>query len=381
MWYSTTGREESVKGEETDLCATADLPLAHAIPGSRKADGRGERAVVRNLVAAMPMSSLRDECEESRDQSWHVRASLLAANGAVKCLTKFRDAHIYLFPYWVKEFALLNEEFDSISEDLVGTWAKMGWRKPSYRAIHHAGKVFRNQLNQSESEAVSIEQEVDLLSLSSTQISRSQKPLKSSGRFASRVTNGDEATLRDNDSSPTVPPMLSYIHAPTPSSPLIRRVDSSALLLSVSLLIAKLPAIDEAGATHSPFSHPSKIATSASIAPRTSISRSDVLIGENAVVAEKCVIKESVIGPAAAIGAGSRLTRCVVMDGAIIGDRCTLTDCVVGKKANVGTGSTLQRCEVQDENMIGDRIDGKDEKYLVGGLEDEVDEVDEVEDQ
>ena len=61
------------------------------------------------------------------------------------------------------------------------------------------------------------------------------------------------------------------------------------------------------------------------------------------------------------------------MDGAVVGERCTLTDCVVGKKAKVGKGSVMQKCEVQDGNAVADETESKDEKFLLGGLEDELD--------
>jgi translation initiation factor eIF-2B subunit gamma len=61
------------------------------------------------------------------------------------------------------------------------------------------------------------------------------------------------------------------------------------------------------------------------------------------------------------------------MDGAIISERCVLTGTVVGKKVKIGKGCTLTGCEVQDGNVLGDGTDGKKgEKFLVGGLEDEV---------
>ncbi|ERF72527.1 hypothetical protein EPUS_02808 [Endocarpon pusillum Z07020] len=141
VWYSTVEREESVKDEECDFFATAALDQEHDAPLSKNdPDSRNLQGVLRKLVWAMPMSSLMDECEESKDRSWHIRSSLLARYGSIKCLTKFRDAHIYLFPYWVKDFARLNDDFDSVSEDLVGTWAKADWRKPAYRARHTGRK-------------------------------------------------------------------------------------------------------------------------------------------------------------------------------------------------------------------------------------------------
>lgn len=60
------------------------------------------------------------------------------------------------------------------------------------------------------------------------------------------------------------------------------------------------------------------------------------------------------------------------MDGVTIGDKCVLTNTVVGKKAKIGNKSSLTGCEVQDGNVVADGTEGKNEKYLVGGLEDEM---------
>jgi len=60
------------------------------------------------------------------------------------------------------------------------------------------------------------------------------------------------------------------------------------------------------------------------------------------------------------------------MDGATIGDRCVLTGTVVGKKSKIGSKSSFTNCEVQDGNVVAEGTEGKGEKYLVGGLEDEV---------
>ena len=297
VWYSTVGREESVKDEECDFFATAKLDQEHDGPLAKNdPDSRTLRGVLRKLVWAMPMSSLMDECEENKDRSWHIRSSLLAKYGSIKCLTKFRDAHIYLFPYWVKDFARLNDDFDSVSEDLVGTWAKADWRKPAYRARRGAKELFGRKSNALTnglvSDEIPIEEEIDLISLSSTQVTRhaaSDSKSQSSTAtvtLASRVTGPITATAtndadtdagpdtdledstilsangkpltqlpndnnnNDNEPSPPLPPILSYLHSPSPPSPLIRRVDSTALLLSVSLLLAKLPAIDEAPNPH-----------------------------------------------------------------------------------------------------------------------------------
>jgi translation initiation factor eIF-2B subunit gamma len=341
------------------------------------------------------MSELLDKCEE--DKSWKIRQSLLSRYGSVKCLTKFRDAHIYLFPYWVKDFARLNEDFESVSEDLVGTWAKAEWRKPAYRAKFGMRKILNGSngdKNVIEREEVPIEEEIDLVSLSSTLTTRHPAPptttAKQTAQLASRVQADPEDSILSPDAShsdadpdnsvlPLAPPILSYVLPSAPSAPLIRRVDTTPLLLSVSLLLAKLPSLDESSpsgkhtSATSSFAHQSKVAATATIAPQVTITRSDTLIDSNTTIASKCVIKSSVIGSSVTIGAGTRLTGCLIMDGATIGERCVLTGTVVGKKANIGKGCTLTGCEVQDGNALGDGTDGKKgEKFLVGGLEDEV---------
>jgi translation initiation factor eIF-2B subunit gamma len=399
IWYNTANREESVKTEECDFMCTAKVDLAQVSPlsGSHK-DSERRLGTLRKLVWAMPMSELLDKCEE--DKSWKIRQSLLSRYGSVKCLTKFRDAHIYLFPYWVKDFARVNEDFESVSEDLVGTWAKAEWRKPAYRAKFGMRKMFNGGNSdkgvEKRGEGVPIEEEIDLVSLSSTcttcHPASPTTTAKQTAQVASRVQADPEDSIlspdadhadadadADNSARPLAPPILSYVLPSAPSAPLIRRVDTTPLLLSVSLLLAKLPSLDESSpsgkhtSTTSPFAHQSKVAATATIAPQVTITRSDTLIDSNTTIASKCVIKSCVIGSSVTIGAGTRLTGCLIMDGATIGERCVLTGTVVGKKANIGKGCTLTGCEVQDGNALGDGTDGKKgEKFLVGGLEDEV---------
>ncbi|EXJ91108.1 hypothetical protein A1O1_04215 [Capronia coronata CBS 617.96] len=390
IWYNTVDREESVKGEECDFMCTTKVDPEHDIPLSKTASSQTQ-GILRKLVWTMPMSELWDHCEENK--SWKIRQSLLRKHGAIKCMTRYRDSHIYLFPYWVKDFAKLNEDFESVSEDLVGTWAKAEWRKPSYRARFGARKIFsqKNSLERSEllSHERPIEEEIDLLSLSSTQITAQpvseSPPTVRTARLASRVhADAEDSILSPSEESqageeagpiPLVPPILSYILPSAPDAPLVRRVDTTPLLLSVSLSLAKLPAIEESLAARipvSPFAHQSKIHATTTIAPRVTISRADTLIDSNGTIATQCVIKSSVIGASVAIGTGTRITGCVIMDGVTIGDKCVLTNTVVGKKAKVGNKCSLVGCEVQDGNVVADGTEGKGEKYLVGGLEDEM---------
>lgn len=386
--YNTSDREESVKGEECDFICTAAVEPVNQIPLQQSAAKGG---MLRTLAWTMPMSELYDQCEQ--DKSWKIRQSLLSRYGNVKCLTRFRDAHIYFFPRWVKEFAALHDDFESVSEDLVGTWAKSQWRKPSYRAAAGFGKLFalEGKPDSQAPDEIPIEDEIDLLSLSSTQTTQhilsSPTSNKETVRLASRVhANRIDAVLstdkpmnseKDEEASLSVPPVLTYIHSSAPNAPLIRRIDTTPLLLSVSLLLAKIPAVEESlvgkiPSSTTPYAHALKVAPTASIAQKVTISRSDCLIDSNTTVATQCVIKTSVIGASVSIGTGTRLTNCLVMEGATIGEKCVLTGTVVGKKANIGRGCTLQNCEVQDGNAVPANTEGKGEKYLIGGLEDDM---------
>ena len=400
IWYNTVNREESIKGEECDFMCTAKVDPENASPLTPFPSAK-KPLQLRKLVWTMPMSELQEQAEE--DKSWKIRQSLLRKHGNVKCMTQYRDSHIYLLPYWVKDFVKYNEDFESVSEDLIGTWAKAEWRKPSYRARFGVQKVFPSAPEREDDRAQNerpIEDEIDLLSLSSTQITR-QPPSPSQQRsqqkrttqLASRVhADPEDSILSADTSSPTspshtsdapiplVPPILAYILPSTPTATLVRRVDNTSLLLSVSLLLAKLLSIEETTAAKqnsSPFAHPSKIHTTATIAPRVTITRADTLIGANTTIATQCVVKNSVIGANVSLGSGVRITGSVVMDGSTIGEKSVLTGTVVGKKAKIGKGCGLTRCEVQDGNVLGESVEGKGEKYLVGGLEDEVDDDDE----
>ena len=388
IWYNTVNREESVKKEECDFMCTARLDSQNVTPISLKKPNKAS-GIMRKLVWTMPMSELWDQVEE--DKSWKIRQSLLRKHGSVKCMTQYRDSHIYFFPQWVKDFAAINEDFESISEDLVGTLAKAEWRKPGYRARFGVQKVFStksDRLDDRPRGEVPIEEEVDLLSLSSTQVTLPTPPpqlqQKRTVQLASRVRADPEdsmlsaesdTTETSSESIPIVPPILAYILPSAPTAPLVRRVDITPLLLSVSLLLARIPSVEESTAQKtptSPLAHNQKVASTATIAPRVTISRSDTLIGSNATIATQCVVKNSVIGANISLGTGCRVTGCVIMDGTIVGEKCVLTSTIVGKRARIGDKCVLTNCEVQDANVLGHETEGKGEKYLVGGLEDDV---------
>lgn len=396
VWYNTIDRVESVAKEECDFMGTVSLETSQKAALHRFAglpDGN-----LRKLVWTMPMSELIEEAEE--DAAWKIRQSLLRRYGAVKCMTKYRDAHVYFLPRWIKDYARLNDGFESFSEDLIGTWAKSEWRKSSYRADHHVDKLFTSSESRQQRrraadddsrnpEPAQIEDDIDLLSLSSSQVSQHQpcasvNPALKKLQLASRVPTDPADSMISNattDSNPTtpagepdpllphLPPILAYVLSSQSTAPLVRRIDTTALLLSTSLYLATLPAHDETSASHSPFSHPSKIHPTVSIPPKSTVSRSDTLIAPNTTLSPHTHIKSSCIASACTLGPNIRITNSLIMDGARIDENVVLSGCVIGKKAVLGKGCVLKDCEVQDGMVLRAGTEGKGEKYLIGGFE------------
>lgn len=385
VWYQTKDREESVKGEVTDFVATAPLDPDEAPVVYPPTDGPVSiRFALSKLVLAMPMDSLKERMEEKKGLL--LRHSLVKRNAQVKMLTTYRDSHIYILPLFAKQLLKHNERFESVSEDLIGWWAKAQWQKGlgdklGFREILE-GKDDGTGENGSHDDD-SHEEEVDLQAMTTTKAG-SRPPIGHLAthegnelRFASRVSTSIDATPDASEKSDlVVPPILAYIHPSQPSAPLIRRVDNSALLLSVSLRLAKLESIEEVGRTSaSPFAHAQKIAYPAGIAQRCTVTKGDCLLADNVTIEEKCVIKESVIGANCHIASGTRLTRCLIMDGAVVGKRCQLTGCIVGRRSKIGRESVLKECEVQDGNVVPEETDAKNEKFMIfKGLEEEGDE-------
>ncbi|GIK04938.1 hypothetical protein Aspvir_009037 [Aspergillus viridinutans] len=385
VYYQTRGREESVKGEVTDFVATTSLEQEEAPAVSHNSDGPVSiRYGLSKLVLSIPMDTLKERMEEQKGLL--IRHSLVKKHAQVKMLTTYRDAHIYVFPYWVKEMALLNEKFESVGEDLVGWWAKAEWQKGLAEKLR-LREIFepegRGAAESGSLDGEHIEEEIDLKAMSTTKAGAgtsrdalSDDPSETV-QFASRVKrSGTELSTASPEPSKgklTVPPLLAYVHSSLPSAPLVRRVDTSALLLSVSLRLAKLESIEEVGRiAASPFAHNQKVAYPAGVAQRCTVTKADCLLADNVTVEEKCVIKESVIGANCHIASGARLTRCLIMDGAVIGERCQLTGCIVGRRSQIGRESVLKDCEIQDGNIVPEETDAKNEKFMVfEGLDDE----------
>ncbi|KAK5151349.1 hypothetical protein LTR04_006613 [Oleoguttula sp. CCFEE 6159] len=381
VWYPTKGSETGVKNEETDFIATTPLPVPIVTPprGSLRSD-------IAKLVYAIPTDTLKDITDEHK--SFPIRHRLLRKHGRVKMQTTHRDAHIYFFPYWVLDMLKVNESFDSVSEDVLGWWAKAGWQEGLGDKLG-LREVFEGTLSTPEGDIPDalvssgvLEEEVDVGSMSSTWTSTARpRPQRPSDVFASRVPSLITPTITVNTPL-TIPPILAYVQQPSPSAPLIRRVDTAAALLVTSLHLAKLPSLDsvDSRTTASPFAHASKIAYPDGISRPSRVETADSLLAENVTVGAKANIKECVIGANCSIGISARLTRCLLMEGAVVGDGAQLTGCVLGRRCKVeggeggdGERTKLVDCEVQEGNVVPWGTEAKNEKFMVfEGLEDDV---------
>lgn len=358
VWYDTKG-DGSVKGEETDFFAT--LPAVP--PAVSPAKGSLLPAIFK-LAYSIPTDTLNDRTEEKK--VFPMRHSLLRQHGSVKLRTSYRNAHIYIFPHWVLELIKRNRKFESISEDVVGWWAKAGWQRGLGRKLGLNEILATSQEADNEDitgQSFLLYENINLSSLSSTgpnefvgqeYSGRSERTLAS--RAKAHTQQGATTLSSVSPEDTPVPPILAYIHPSKASSPMIRRVDTGPLLLSVSLRLARLDAAEDASpSTASPFAHKRKIADPGGVAQRCTVTKADCLLDHNVVVEEKCVVKECVVGPSCRIGAGARLTRCLLMDGVTIGEKCQLNGCILGKKCRVGKESVLRDCEVEGGYAVPER--------------------------
>ena len=399
VWYQTKDAASGgvgVKGEETDLLATTYLPAPAVQPhkGSLVPD-------IHNVVMTMPTAILKDIIEE--DKVMKLRHALLRKHGRVRMLSTYRDAHIYFLPYWVKEFIKRNEAFESIGEDVLGWWAKAGWQE-GLAAKLQVDKILQKRRRKS---VTTVEEDTqdqpDVAALSTTSRRRPQNTSavmntnETSHPFASRVSvrSATKATHSPSTAPISIPPFLAFVQpSPTavdssvlpasvsqPAMPLIRRVDTTALLLSVSLRLARLASTEESHTSStppSPLAHIVKVADSSPVPQRATVTRSDCLIDANCTINEKTAIKECVIGVNCSIGAGARLTRCLLMEGAVIEEKAVLSGTVVGRRAKVGRECELKDCFVEEGFVVpaetmakAEVFAGFDEDGMLAGSEDD----------
>lgn len=356
VWYETKG-EGSRKKEETDFIATTPLPKPIvSVPTDSL------RRNISKLVYSVPTDTLNDITEEQK--TFPLRYSLIRKHARIRMLTTHRDAHIYIFPYWVMEMIRKNEKFESISEEVMGWWAKASWQDGLGEKLG-LRQILQEENEESDHGSQMVEEDIDVSKFSTTYSGNNVENEESSTTaLASRVTRSssipDSAKSLTANPKLTIPPILAYVQPSGLNEPLIRRVDDSHLLLTISLRLAKLPSIEEVGKeAASPFAHHSKIAHKESIPRKCRVEAENSLLADNVIVEEKTNIKESVIGSNCKIGEGARLLRCLLMDGVEVGPNVQLTDCILGRRCKMeggdakdGDKTVLKDCEVQDGQVI-----------------------------
>ncbi|KAF3014403.1 hypothetical protein E8E14_004474 [Neopestalotiopsis sp. 37M] len=347
VWYETK-TATPIKGEETDFIATT--PLAQPTVPTPKDSLLSQLS---NLALSMPTDSLKDLAEEKK--GFPIRHGLLRKHPRLRMLTSHRDAHIYILPHWILDFISKNPRLETLGEDVIGWWAKSTWQDGLAEKLGFS----------------------DILKSSIGDLGGHGKGIMSpfsdgdaspTNEAHSPTRNTSLASSKDQGSG--VPPMLAYLQPTDPTGPLIRRVDTAQILLSVSLQLAKLPSIEEAGAEASVLAHSRKVAYPEGVKPRTTITKQDSLLADNVTVEEKTSIKECVIGANCQIKEGAKLFQCVLMDGVVVGKGCKLTRCILGKRSEIGEGSTLTECEVQENLLVEPKTEDKDNKFMSSeGLE------------
>ncbi|EUC40344.1 hypothetical protein COCMIDRAFT_9760 [Bipolaris oryzae ATCC 44560] len=376
VWYETKG-EGSRKKEETDFIATTPLPKPIvSVPTDSL------RRNISKLVYSVPTDTLNDITEEQK--TFPLRHSLIRKHARIRMLTTHRDAHIYIFPYWVMEMIRKNEKFESISEEVMGWWAKASWQDGLGEKLG-LRQILQEENEESDHGSQMVEEDIDVSKFSTTYSGNNAENEESSTTaLASRVTRSssipDSAKSLTANSKLTVPPILAYVQPSGPNEPLIRRVDDSHLLLTISLRLAKLPSIEEVGKeAASPFAHQSKIAHKESIPRKCRVEVENSLLADNVIVEEKTNIKESVIGSNCKIGEGARLLRCLLMDGVEVGPNVQLTDCILGRRCKMeggdakdGDKTVLKDCEIQDGQVIEWGTEAKNEKFMRFDVGDDV---------
>ncbi len=345
VWYPTK-TTTPIKGEETDFVATVPLPSSSVLPAKDSLFPN-----MANVVYSLPTDSLKDLVEDKK--GFPIRHGLLRQHPRVRMLTAHRDAHIYIFPYWVMQLVKENERLETIGEDVIGWWAKSTWQKGLSAKLGLDAVLGRpdsdsldGHLTPSGSNNATSTRNLDV----DSRATDAPNPV-----ISAKSSDDDSTSDRPSTAPPIVPPLLAYVHPAAPSAPLIRRVDTAQLLLQISLQLAKLPSLEELGpddAPASPFAHARKVAYPEGVKSRTTITKADSLVADNVTVQERTSIKECVVGANCQIGEGAKLSQCLLMDGVVVGRNCKLTKCILGKRSDIGEGCVLTECEVQENLLV-----------------------------
>jgi len=111
--------EVGIKDEVLDIIAVVPLERTEIPTTSEYQPSK--------LVMSMGMDTVKRKLEKNK--TFPFRQPFTEQHEKFRILTGYRDAHLYFFPYWVKDLVRRDERLGSVKGDLIGSWAKSQWQR------------------------------------------------------------------------------------------------------------------------------------------------------------------------------------------------------------------------------------------------------------
>ncbi|KAF3929615.1 hypothetical protein ABW19_dt0210322 [Dactylella cylindrospora] len=375
VWYDI----KKEKGVERDMIATAPIKRVAIKPPSTEFE-------ISDLVISYASAA------EDPKKDLGLRRSLFDVVSKVDLHTTYRDAQIYIFPYWSLKWIVDNphKKMMSLKDDIVHWWAKATWQGSGYLA-HKLGllqvldEVEGNDGQKSDSlSMVSAEPRSltpadieNFLGMSTTMKSvwpskeealKSRKEINTRGWFPTSTVedspiesnSGSDKTNREFKKIKTpaygaffVPPFSVFkpkmTITPLATTPLVRRVDDLQLYLATCLELARNPAINPPGTPPLVKVH-----------ERANVSGLDTMVAGGTEVEEKALVKRSVVAANVKICKMTKIQGSVILEGAIIGANSKIEGCVIGRFVKIGTGCQITNCQIAEGVILKDKTIQKD---------------------
>ncbi|EPS43535.1 hypothetical protein H072_2475 [Dactylellina haptotyla CBS 200.50] len=404
VWYEV----QKQKGAERDLLLTGPISRFDLEASLRSTEARTDETAEVSYLLQNYGSRKEDFKDDIR-----IRRALFRRHPKLLLNDAYRDAHIYIFPFWSLKFILANpsNKLKSIKDDVLSWWAKACWQGSGKQA-HLLGmlKILNDEDDDNDSQksdGLSMtsfrEEEItektieNFLGMSTTRTStwsasddaaKGRKQINTRGWFPTEETEAspvDSPTPSSTDSREKefkkiripaynglfVPGIAVFkpqmTITPLATTPLIRRVDTLPLYLSTCLELARNP-VYNAKAVHQ----------TAEVHERANVSNIDSMVGAGSKIEEKVLIKRSVVGKNVKIGKMAKVQGCVILDGAEIGAGCKLEGCIIGRFTKIGANSALTACQVVEEVVLRDRTVEKDKLITQSSAEESEEEEDDI---
>ncbi|KAK6540035.1 hypothetical protein TWF694_008867 [Orbilia ellipsospora] len=384
VWYEV----QKAKGAERDVILTAPIPRFDLEAGLRSTEARTDETT----ELAYLLQNFGARTNEVQDDI-SFRRGVFKRHPKILIQDSYRDAHIYIFPYWALKFILANprKKLKSIKDDVISWWAKACWQGSGLQA-HTLGmlsildgsddgsdqksdNLSMNSYQEEEVTETTIENFLGMSTMRASnwtateQAAREKKEINTRGWFPTKVsgpTHVDSPASGSDDQEKEfkaikmpaynglfVPGIAVFkpqmTITPLATTPLIRRVDTITLYQATCLELARNPNYNT-----------NAIHPAATVHERANVSNIDSMVGAGSQVEEKSLIKRSVIGKNVKIGAMAKIQGCVILDGAEIGSGCKLDGSIIGRFVKVGANSSLTNCKVIEDVVLRERTVEKD---------------------